>query len=132
MALILLIEKSQYVAGQVTRYVGDRWTLDLQVVDRIGTVDRPKNLEGASATAYFPATDEDGENYNLGVECEITNEEEGRLRAVVTEESTAEIQTSDGMPCWVAMDDLVDPDGLIHVRTLTPDLVVEEPLEFEG
>lgn len=129
MALILLLARNQYHEGIVTRYIGDRWTLDAQVVDRVGGVDTPKALgDSAGATAYFPTS----ATAATGIEATVSVQEEGRLSIEVTEDVTAELYESpNGIPVWVELDNLTTPQGPIHVRTPNPDLAIKDARDFQ-
>lgn len=130
MALIIKLAEHQLIDGLVTRYVGDRWELDLQVFDKVGRVQTPKDLTGCSASAVFPTND--GEDFK--VEAEILTGVAGLVHVTLPAADTADLDTdSDGIHPWLEIENLGgDPDAFQSITTLEPELHIAAPLNFSG
>lgn len=97
MAKVLVVLPTQYLNGSVPLYRGDRWSLEAQVMDRIGGVDSPVDLTAASGvTGYFPAAS----GGVIPVVCVIVDAAQGRVRAVVSESVTPYVAVEADPVSW--------------------------------
>jgi len=105
MARILLLDRDQYNQDVVKLFRGDRWAVDMQVVDRVGGVDKPVDLSGASVTACFPSTGDSP----VAAACTLTSGFGGMVRAVVDEDTTPLVSlTPMGSKMYAVVEDLSD------------------------
>ncbi len=124
MAIILLLDKAQYIEGSVRLFRGDAWNLNARVVDRIGSVDVDKNLTGASVTAYFPNADTSATG-DITATAVIVDAECGKIQIPVTDEVTPLIAlATNGIQPFVVVEGLETPSDPFTAQLLNPDLEI--------
>lgn len=120
MALLLLLAKDQYYQSEVTRFRGDRWTLDAKVVNRVGGVDTDKDLTGASASAFFPPATG---TTPIAVAATLSDAPCGKIRFSVDKDTTPLIaECPQGTTIYATINGL--SESPVSVETPDADLVV--------
>lgn len=119
MAILLRLDRAQYFQGAVRVYRGDQWDLTGQVVDQIGSVVLAKDLTGASATAYFPAT---GGGVVAAV-VSITDEPQGLIRIAVGDDVTPMTEVGQ-VQVYVIVDGIPSAGHPFTAQMPEPDLAI--------